>query len=142
MQIIEINKYSRGIHDAINRLLPQLSSSATLLSESDLKEIVISPSSHLLMAVENNIYYGTLTLVVFKCPAGTRARIEDVVVRNDARGEGVGRMLINFAIDSAQQFGAVAIDLTSRPSREAANVLYKKVGFEQRATNVYRYKIT
>ncbi|MGH9297111.1 MAG: GNAT family N-acetyltransferase, partial [Acidimicrobiales bacterium] len=35
--------------------------------------------------------------------------------------------------------GSRNVDLTSRPSREAANKLYLKLGFEPRETNVYRW---
>jgi ribosomal protein S18 acetylase RimI-like enzyme len=38
----------------------------------------------------------------------------------------------------ARGLGCRTIDLTSRPSREAANRLYQREGFEQRDTNVYR----
>jgi len=31
------------------------------------------------------------------------------------------------------------VDLTSRPSREAAGRLYEKIGFKLRETRVYRY---
>ncbi len=140
MQIIEIKRYSEDIKDALNELLPQLSSSATTLSDSNVKEIVESEASHLLMAKEDGIYYGSLTVVVFKIPTGIRAWIEDVVVNKNSRGKGVGKLLTEKAIELAEQHGAKTVDLTSRPSREAANALYKKVGFKQRDTNVYRYQ--
>jgi ribosomal protein S18 acetylase RimI-like enzyme len=142
MQKIEIDEYSDEVHEAINTLLPQLSSSATLLSESELKQIISSQASYLLMAVENGIYFGSLTLAVFKIPTGIRVWIEDVVVSKEARGKGVGRMLTECAIEKATQLGAKTVELTSNPSRAAANALYKKGGFEIRETNVYRYKIT
>jgi ribosomal protein S18 acetylase RimI-like enzyme len=82
---------------------------------------------------------GTLTLVVFPIPTGTRALIEDVVVDETARGRGVGEALTHAAIDRARAAGARTVDLTSRPSREAANRLYQRLGFEQRETNVYRF---
>ena len=56
----------------------------------------------------------------------------------DARGEGIGEQLTEAAIAEARRRGARTIDLTSRPSREAANALYQKMGFELRETNVYR----
>jgi len=80
-----------------------------------------------------------LTLVVFHLPSGKRAAIEDVVVDADARGMGVGEALTRRALEIARAKGALAVDLTSRPSREAANGLYVKVGFRRRETNVYRY---
>ena len=141
MEIIEIKDYQPELLAALNSLLPQLSSTVSLLTESALKQIIESSSSHLLMAVENNMYYGSLTLVVFKIPTGTRAWIEDVVVCNEARGRGVATRLIEFAIDLAKQLGAETVNLTSRASREAANELYIKLGFEKRETNAYRYKI-
>ena len=142
MEIIEIKEYQPELLEALNRLLPQLSSTASFLTESGLKRIIDSSSSHLLMAVENNRYFGSLTLVVYKIPTGTRACIEDIVVSSNARGRGVGAGLTEFAVNLAKQLGAETVNLTSRASREPANELYKKLGFEKRETNVYRYKIT
>jgi ribosomal protein S18 acetylase RimI-like enzyme len=81
-----------------------------------------------------------LSLVVFSIPTGTKAWIEDVVVDERARGKGVGKELMNHALNVAKELGAKSADLTSRPSREAANKLYQAIGFEGRETNVYRYK--
>ena len=80
-----------------------------------------------------------MTLVVFRIPTGMRAWIEDVVVDGDARGRGVGETLNRRAIELAYGLGASTVDLTSRPSREAANRLYQRLGFELRSTNVYRH---
>ena len=81
-----------------------------------------------------------MTLVVFPIPTGVRAWIEDVVVDGDARGMGVGEALNLRALDLADELGAKTVDLTSRPSREAANRLYQRIGFVPRETNVYRYE--
>jgi ribosomal protein S18 acetylase RimI-like enzyme len=67
-----------------------------------------------------------------------RAWIEDVVVDEAARGQGVGEALNREALRIAAENGARTVDLTSRPSREAANRLYQRIGFKQRDTNVYR----
>ena len=85
--------------------------------------------------------YAVLTLVLFRIPTGLRAWIEDVVVDASARGAGVGEALNRFALDQARSAGATTVDLTSRPSREAANRLYRRLGFVQRETNVYRYEL-
>jgi ribosomal protein S18 acetylase RimI-like enzyme len=90
--------------------------------------------------VDSNIV-GSLTLVTFRIPTGIRAWIEDVVVDESARGHGVGEALNQAAIQEARQKGAVTVDLTSRPSREAANRLYQRIGFVQRDTNVYRLSL-
>ena len=84
---------------------------------------------------------GLLTLVVFRIPTAVRAWIEDVVVDESARGKGVGEALNRAALDEARRRGAKTVDLTSRPSRAAANRLYQRIGFVARETNVYRYDL-
>ncbi len=83
-----------------------------------------------------------LTLAMFRIPTGRRAWIEDVVVDGRARGKGVGEALTRHAIAYARQHGARTVDLTSRPSREAANAMYAKLGFVRRSTNVYRIDVS
>ena len=139
MNIIEITEYTDRVLTELNNLLPQLSSSAIPLTKSSLVKIIKSESSRLLIAEENGLYYGSLTLAVFDIPTGRRAWIEDVVVTENSRGKGVGRLLSESAVKLANELGAKTIDLTSRPSREIANNLYKSIGFEQRKTNIYRY---
>lgn len=142
MNIIEINAYADAVLDALNDLLPQLSASPRRLTEDDLRAIIRSDTTRLLMAEEDDRYIGSLTLVVFTIPSGTRARIEDLVVQETARGRGVGRSLVQTAIEMAKTLGAEAVDLTTNSSREAANQLYQKLGFEARPTNVYRRRVS
>ena len=127
--------------DAFQRLIPQLSRSNPAPSKQQLESIVASDTSHLLLAKVEGEIVGSLTLVVFNIPTGMRAWIEDVVVDGDARGNGVGEALNLFAIEEARKRGAVTVDLTSRPSREAANRLYQRLGFVARDTNVYRFTL-
>ena len=102
--------------------------------------ITIEPATVLFMAVDDDgRYVGTLTLALFRIPTALRAWIEDVIVDDGARGQGVGEALNRAALDKARAVGAKTVDLTSRPSREAANRLYRRIGFVQRDTNVYRY---
>ena len=125
----------------LNRLLPQLSSSAEPLTTDDVEEMIHSESSTLFVALDEGTVVGTLTLVVFSIPTGRRAWIEDVVVDESSRGTGVGQQLTMAAVDEARLRDVRSIDLTSRPSREAANAMYVKLGFERRETNVYRFSI-
>ena len=100
-----------------------------------------SPACHLLLARDaGGAVVGMLTLAVFRIPTGLRAWIEDVVVDEAARGQGVGAALTQVAIEIATRRGARTVDLSSRPSREAANRLYQRLGFVQRETNVYRFE--
>ena len=127
--------------EAFVRLTPQLSSSSPPPDRTQLAEIVASPATQLLIARDDEAtIVGSLTLVLFRIPTGVRAWIEDVVVDGAARGQGVGEALNRYAIDVAAERGARSVDLTSRPSREAANRLYQRLGFEPRQTNVYRYQ--
>jgi ribosomal protein S18 acetylase RimI-like enzyme len=124
---------------AFARLVPQLSSSAPAPSADELGEMVAAPGTTLFVARLGDAVVGALTLVVFRIPTAVRAWIEDVVVDEAARGHGVGEALNRAALDKAASLGAKTVDLTSRPSREAANRLYRRIGFEARETNVYRY---
>ena len=132
---------SPGLLASINRLLPQLSSTARPLTVVDLDALLGSDSVSLLVATDAWKVVGILTLVIFPIPTGVRAWIEDVVVDEGARGSGVGEALCVRAFDIARTSGARTIDLTSRPSREAASALYLKLGFEVRETNVFRFQM-
>jgi ribosomal protein S18 acetylase RimI-like enzyme len=123
-------------------LIRQLSTSAAPPDFNDLSEIIESPTTTLLVARDSaGRAVGILTLVAFRIPTGLRAIIEDVVVDISARGTGIGAALTQEAIAVARAKGARTIDLTSRPSREAANHLYSRLGFKRRETNLYRLSV-
>ena len=126
---------------AISALLPLLSKSAVPPTQGQIAEIVDSPVSTLFIAKDDRTgeIFGTLTLVVFRIPSGVRAWIEDVIVAEEARGQGCGEALNRAALEAARVAGARTVELTSRPSRESANRLYRRIGFVERETNVYRY---
>ena len=126
---------------ACHRLVPQLSSSSRAITSAELAEIIEGESTVLFAAYSGKEIIGLLTLVVFRIPTAVRAWIEDVVVDDSARGRGVGEALNKAAISEAAKRGAKTVDLTSRPSREAANRLYQRIGFIRRDTNVYRYNL-
>ena len=127
--------------DAFARLIPQLSKSSPPPTRDELQEMISSPATDVLIAKEGDDILGALTLIVFRIPTGVRAWIEDVVVDDAARGKGVGDLLNRFALERAAAKGAKTVDLTSRPSREAANRLYQRIGFAPRDTNVYRFEL-
>ena len=141
MQVQECTEVTDELVAAMSRLIPQLSSSSPPPGADGLRTIVDSDACHLLVAVDDGTILGSMTLVVFPIPTGVRAWIEDVVVDDAARGKGVGRALNEAALDLARGLGAKTVDLTSRPSREAANRLYQRLGFVARDTNVYRYTL-
>ena len=140
--VIEIaTEATSELVEAFSRLIPQLSKSSPPPSAAELEEMIASPASEVLIARIAGRVVGTLTLVTFRIPTGVRAWIEDVVVDDEARGHGVGEALNQFALKLARDKGAKTVDLTSRPSREAANRMYQRIGFVGRDTNVYRYSL-
>jgi len=128
--------------DALTRLIPQLKIASPRLTRDDVAALVSSDSVTLLTARADASarIVGMLTLIVYRVPTGVRARIEDVVVDESARGRGVAVALIVRALELARSKGADGVALTSNPRREAANKLYQKVGFKRWETNVYFYK--
>ena len=134
------NAASPELEDAFQRLIPQLSSSSAPMDIEQLEDYLSQQSIDLILfRGDDGDIQGMLTLVTFTIPTGVRAWIEDVVVDDAARGKGAGMQLVEAALELAHNRGAKTVDLTSRPSREAANRLYQRAGFEQRETNVYRH---
>lgn len=131
---------------AMERLIPQLSRSSAPLDQAGCERLLAQPGVFLFTFRPDTPnddgeqpILGMLSLVTFEIPTGIRAWIEDVVVDNEARGHGAGQALVEAALTHAEKLGARTVDLTSRPSREAANRLYQRCGFVQRETNVYRF---
>ncbi len=141
MVIEEATEVTPDLVEAFARLTPQLSRSSPAPGPEELAHIVASPATVLLLARDDepSSIVGSLTLVLFRIPTGVRAWVEDVVTDEAARGRGVASALIRDALSRAEAAGARTVDLTSRPTREDANRLYRRLGFEPRDTNVYRY---
>jgi ribosomal protein S18 acetylase RimI-like enzyme len=141
IDIYELSSADGKTLRAVNELIPQLSQSASVMNEIQLRQLVESEATKLFIAQDKEVVLGMLSLVIFSIPTGTKAWVEDVVVSQTARGKGVGVALMNHALAVAKDAGAKSVDLTSRPSREVANKLYQKLGFTARETNVYRLKL-
>lgn len=152
MSVELIEQSSPELVAAMERLIPQLSRSAKPLTAQQTQALVDQGSVYLFVfrtdkpviaadgnEVEAGTILGMLSLATFAIPTGVRAWVEDVVVDAGTRGMGAGQQLVEAAVAHAQKIGARTVDLTSRPSREAANRLYRRCGFELRETNVYRY---
>ncbi len=132
---------SPALLEGLNRLLPQLSTTAPPLTSADLAALLASPGATVFVAWLDGRVVGTLTLVEYAIPTGRRAWIEDVVVDASARQRGVAADLTRAAVDRAAAQGHRQVELTSRPARVAANALYVKLGFQPRETNVYRISL-
>ncbi|MCU1526405.1 MAG: family N-acetyltransferase [Frondihabitans sp.] len=126
--------------EAISRLLPQLSRSA-LFDRDRLDAMIENDATDLIVATVDGTIVGMATLVTVPLPTGLRGHVEDVVVDDAFRGHGIARLLLLTMTKTARDRGMRNLDLTSRPSREAALRLYESVGFVRRETNVLRYTV-
>ena len=144
VEISEAAEVDDELVEAFARLIPQLSSSNPPPDADALGALVSHPDVYLFLARDTDAggqIIGSLTLVTFRIPTGLRAFIEDVVVDENIRRSGAATKLTTTALDKARALGVSTVDLTSRPSREAANALYQKLGFELRNSNLYRYQL-
>jgi ribosomal protein S18 acetylase RimI-like enzyme len=143
LSVSRVTEVTDELVAAVTALLPQLSASAPAPGIAELSEIVESPATVFFIARdgESGPIVGTLTLAVFRIPTGVRAWIEDVIVDESVRGQGGGEALTRAALEVASAMGARTVELTSRPTRQAANRLYQRLGFVTRQTNVYRYDL-
>jgi ribosomal protein S18 acetylase RimI-like enzyme len=144
MYIRKVSKVTEELHTALQRLVPQLGIHKIPPTWEELNKLTTSESSMLLVARqsrEEDPILGILCLTVYRVPTGLRSIIEDVIVYEDARRQGIGEALMGYAIDLAREAGADGVSLTSNPKREAANRLYQSMGFELRKTNPYFYKL-
>lgn len=138
MKIYRVEHLSREITDAFERLLPQLSSSAQMPNAEQVGRVLGNPNTHLYVAENDGAIVGMLSLVVVDIPTGRKAWIEDVVVDEAARGLHIGQALVERAKEEALTLGVRKIYLTSNPSRTAAHALYRKCGFEEYDTTLFR----
>lgn len=142
IEVQEVEAIDDDVVAAFDRLIPQLSTSSAVPTVEHLRQMAGSNATVLLAARQDDTIVGLLTLVVVRIPTGLRARIEDVVVDESARGQGIGAQLSRAAIERAAMLGAKTVDLTSRPTRTAANRLYERLGFQERQTRVYRFTLS
>ncbi len=140
MRIERVTEPADDVLAALARLLPQLSPGRAGPSHGELAEIAAAPGTVLLVARDDDVIVGTLTLLLYRLPAGFRGWIHDVVVDEDARGRGVGEALTQEALAIATAAGVERVDLTTRRHRKAAHRLYERLGFVQRESDVYVWR--
>jgi ribosomal protein S18 acetylase RimI-like enzyme len=127
------------ITTGLARLIPQVSSSAPAIDALLLQNLVDAASTCIFVAEQSGEVVGTASLVVLDTLSGRKGHIEDVAVDSSVRRAGIGTMLLHAVIAHARTLGLRHVELTSRPSRQAANAFYRSFGFQRRDTNVYRF---
>jgi ribosomal protein S18 acetylase RimI-like enzyme len=144
MFIENVSDVTQELHEALQRLVPQLGAHKVPPTNEELRKLVGSESSILLIAREadkDSPIVGILCLTIYRVPTGLRSIIEDVIVDGSMRRRGIGEALVRRALDLAREAGAEGVSLTSNPQREAANRLYQSLGFQLRQTNPYFYRL-
>jgi ribosomal protein S18 acetylase RimI-like enzyme len=135
--IIEhVTEASDELVATIRALLPQLTEARTPPTLEQLQDVV-SNQTLLLARGDDGDVLGTLTFVLYRVSSGVKGRIEDVIVDESARGQGVGEALVREGMRLANEAGVLMLELTSMPYRQAANRLYRRLGFVRKPTNVY-----
>lgn len=101
-----------------------------MLSEKALTHLTDYPDYHVYLAEADNKIVGTLALcILYSVPNGIpSAIVENVVVARTWRRQGVGRQLMQFAIDQSRRKGCFEITLSSRMNNEAAHRFYESLG--------------
>ena len=139
-RIVEIESYSAEYHEAMQRFLDQLTTNPMKLTETMFRQLIESANSHLFFLMKGEEIAGMLTVGIYFSPTGGKAWIEDVVVDQAFRGQGLSKLLVAHAIEFTRSQGIPSLMLTSNSKRVAANKLYQAMGFGRKETNVYRMK--
>jgi ribosomal protein S18 acetylase RimI-like enzyme len=127
------------LEQALASLLPQLNPALVGPTQSELAAVIADPATTLLVASEDGVIVAVAAVILYATPVWVKkARIEDVVVDQGARGRGIGEALVKECLSVARQHGARVVELQSARRREVANRLYPRLGFERRESNVYR----
>ncbi len=140
LQLSIVEEATDELLEAFARLMPQLKAGEPPPGAEWLMELVEFPGALLVIARLDGVIVGAGTLAWVYAPSGLHARIEDLVVDESVRRQGIGEALTRFLLDQAEEAGAKYVALTSNPQREAANKLYQKMGFKKWETNLYLYR--
>jgi GNAT superfamily N-acetyltransferase len=143
MRIEAVTEVTPQIHAALARLLPQLNARLPVPSAERLQRIIDDPAVTLLVAKDGDEIIGTSTVIVYSTPFWIKARLDEVVVDNSARGRGVGEELVKACLEIGRERGAQVAELQSGrgPERAAAHRLYERIGFKLRETDVFRIEL-
>jgi ribosomal protein S18 acetylase RimI-like enzyme len=141
MRIEVATEATQELVDALTSLLPQLNPELKPVTMERLSRVIGDPATTLLVVQNDGRIVGAAAVLVYATPAFVKARIEDVVVDEHARGKGVGEALVRRCLEVARERGAEIVELQSARWREVANRLYPRLGFQLRESNLYRLNL-
>jgi GNAT superfamily N-acetyltransferase len=99
-----------------------------------LAALLASPAGHIAIARDTTsraIGMATAQLVISTAEGAPSAWIEDVVVREDWRGKGLGRALLDAVLEWARSRGAVRAQLLADLDNAPALAFYDRVGWQE-----------
>ena len=105
-------------------------------------EICEIPGHELVVAEESGNIIGTLVLLIvpnLSHGALPWALVENMVVTRAHRHEGVGKSLMEYALQRAREAGCYKTTLSSNKKRRGAHRFYRSVGFEPSAVGFRHY---
>lgn len=140
MHITELTTYDNSLVDEIDSLIRGLGEDSNATKER-IRATIDSRDSHLYMIVERDDLLGCATLCVGRTPELVLGFVEAVVVKEECRGQGLGRKMMEYIVSEARKLGVMELHLTSNPRREAANAMYQNLGFVRKETNVYLMRL-
>src|SRR6266568_6693685 len=143
MRIEVVREATPEILASLARLLPQLNPTLPVADMDRLERLISDPDVTLLVAREGDEIIGTTTVIVYTTPFWIKARLDEVVVDQSARGKGVGEAIVHACLDVARERGAQVAELQSGrgAARAVANRLYRRMGFQLRDSNLYRINL-
>jgi GNAT superfamily N-acetyltransferase len=140
MRVEAVREATPELHAALAKLLPQLNPTLPVPDIERLRRLIADPDVTLLVAREGDEIVGTTTVIVYVTPFWIKARLDEVVVDEEARGKGVGEALVKAALEVGRNKGAQVVELQSGrgSNRDAAHRLYERLGFRIRDSDVMR----
>lgn len=138
LEIQELNEMTLQILEDLKALLHELDPEAESPTEGTIEEMLKNQSCILMVARDDAKVVGMATLEIVPKVGKRVAYLEDVVVSEEYRGQGLGKRLVSKLIEKAKECEVESISLTSRPHRVAAHALYESLGFVKRDTNVFK----
>lgn len=92
------------------------------------------PNYKIYVAVSGSEVIGTFELLIMDNLAHMGAKsgvVEDVVVSDSWQGQGIGKRMMEFALERCREAGCYKMALSSNQKREAAHRFYDNLGFER-----------
>ncbi len=106
------------------------------------EQVRAMPGHELIVAEENGEVIGTMVLLIVPNLSHSGlpwAMVENVVTDRRFQRQGIGRLMMEYAINRAREAGCYKLQLSSSKTRQEAHRFYESLGFEASAHGFRRY---